>query len=320
MIAVVLLGSLLTPAPLEGPEVDWHAPPECPGQTELLADVAEILGRPLARDGRLRVEGRVEPIAESSQHGSARWRLDLRLASESGEQRRTLDAERCDELVDVAATLIAIAAAPPEPEPSPEPEPEPTPEPEPSPEPEPTPEPRPTTPTERSPWRGFVAAAAGLGLGPLPGPAPVVTGGVGLFRGRARLEAEVDYWLVRSVFSDQDSDAGGQIQLWAVTLRGCFAPRVAALEFPICGGAQAGQLLGRGVGVAEPRSSRMAWLSAELGAGVRVPVHPNVALRGDVALLVPVLRPGFEIEALGELHRAFPVGFSGGLGLEFRFP
>jgi hypothetical protein len=56
------------------------------------------------------------------------------------------------------------------------------------------------------------------------------------------------------------------------------------------------------------------------GAGVHVVPHRSLAIGLDVDLLVPLVRPGFAFDDVGEFHRAAAAGVAALVGLEGRFP
>jgi len=288
--------------------VHWDAPQECPSAERLIADAEALSGRRISDAMGLEVRGSVR--AEDG----GRWVLSLEIATASGSQARVLEAGSCQDLTDVAATLIAVALQEPSPEPPP---PEPDPEPE-RPEPAPPPANEPASAAVRRPWVAVLDVAGSVGLGPLPGPAAVLSISAGAERGLLRVEAEADVWLPRD--ARLGADAGGSVTLWALGARGCGVPKAARVRFPLCAGVQAGQMLGHGVGLDVSRRAALPWLAAEVTAGLRVDVLSHLAVRADLSMLVPVLRPGFTIDGRGTLHRAAAVGGTAGVGLEVRLP
>ena len=291
---------------------DWDAPASCPDAAAVVGDAEALSGLSWSDAPSLQVEGTVRPREDG-------WSLRIRIATPSGAQVRELSGNSCDELAGVAATLIAVALEAPMAE-APKPEAEAA---EPDPEPpapalpeaeaaEPDPEQSPT-------WRAVFGPAVSLGLGALPGPAAVLSLTAGAERPGFRVEAEADLWLPRDGVLPSGS-AAGTMQLWSVGARACGVPRTGRVRFPLCGGLQAGQMQGRGQGISNPRRAALPWLALEVDAGVRVRVHPVLALRADVGAVVPLLRPGFTFEGQGTLHRASAVGGQVGLGLEVALP
>ena len=306
-MVLFVAAALLLSSPTPG--LEWSAPPDCPTAAEVARDAEDLSGTRVAQARSLQIVGAVQAV------GASRWQLTLRITTATGSRTRTLEADSCQELAEVAATLIAVALEEPEPEPKPEPEAEAEPEPEPLPEPDPAPEP-PQDPALR--WRAVLGAEASLGLGALPGPAGVLSLSAGAERAWVRAEVEADVWLPREgVLS---GDAGGSMQLWTLGVRGCGVPSAAPIRFPICAGLEAGQMAGEGRGVDNPRRAALPWVAVELGAGLRADVHTHIALRVDARAAVPLLRPGFTLDGQGTVHRAAVVAGTFGAGLEVRIP
>lgn len=302
-----LFAALMLAPPAE--PVHWDAPEACPDARQLIEDAEALSGRTVADAVGLEVRGTVRPSAGGS------WVLSLTISTPSGAQARELEAGSCEDLTDVAATLLAVALQEPAVVPPPAP-----PQEEPPPPKLPEATPPPVSDGEPvAPWRAVLGVTASVGLGPLPGPAAALSISAGAERGRGRVEAEAEFWLPRDA-RVADGEAGGSIALWTVGARGCGVPGVGRVRVPLCAGVQAGQMVGRGERLDAPRRAALPWLAGEVVAGLRVGVHPNLALRADLSALVPVLRPGFTVDGLGTVHRAALVGGTGGLGLEARFP
>src|SRR5688500_11310961 len=87
-------------------ELRWAAPVECPDAEQVRAKVVELVGRPLAEDPRrvLRVEGTIT-------HGDG-YELVLRIDAGEGANERRLAAPRCEELLEPAAVVVAVAVDP----------------------------------------------------------------------------------------------------------------------------------------------------------------------------------------------------------------
>ncbi len=185
----------------------------------------------------------------------------------------------------------------------------------------------PTTPnarvapaTARTRPRPFalVRATADVGWGRLPGIDLGTTLAVGI--GWTRLRADVFGTFV----APRDVEVGqGQARFlaWAVGLRiGAAAIDRARIELPIMAGVDVGQIRARGVGLPDTRSADPVVVVARLGPGLRVRVHPIVAIAFELDLLVPFSRPSFSVQGHGEVFQVPPVGVRGALGLELRFP
>ncbi len=306
-------------------EFEWIAPQACPTREELIVRIQGLLGRPLGEvtTDPVRVDATI--VAEGSS-----LRLKLQTTTAAGQRVREFPGQTCDVLTDTAALVVATALDPslafgPEPEPpDPEPPPESEPQPEP-PDPEPPPEsesePEPPVPVEPSepPLAGAVRAGTVGNLGPLPSMAPGMGAAAALLRKRLRIELGFSYWFPRRAAASTQPGAGGDIQLWVLSTRACWAPRVPLGELPLCGGIQAGPMRGDGRGLGAPASTRLPWVATELGAAfvLRPLSYLGVWIGAD--LVVPLTRPGFGIDDLGPVHRAGAIGGQAMVALEARF-
>ena len=61
---------------------------------------------------------------------------------------------------------------------------------------------------------------------------------------------------------------------------------------------------------------RALWLAATAGASALLPLTPRLAARLGLELTVPLQRPRFVIDDLGDVHRPGPVTARLALGLE----
>lgn len=311
------------PAPQTELRLSWTAPDACPGPPVVLDAVIGLLGRPLgpAEGSPVRVEARV--TGEPGQ-----LVLSLRTETTEGAREREMSGQTCEVLVEAAALVIASALDPslafgPEPtEPEPEPDYDHDSLPEcipfdamPEPELDLEPEPEPASP----PLAGTVRVAATGSLGPLPSAAPGVEVTAGLVRRHARVELGFDYFFARRVALADGDDRGGEIGLWTLTTRGCWAPSVSILELPVCGGLQVGPMRGEGYGVGAPTTTRLAWVAAEAGGALVIRGLPLVDVWVGADLVVPLTRPGFLLDELGLVHRSGRVGGEASVGLEVRF-
>jgi hypothetical protein len=332
-------------------ELRWSAPASCPTQADVIERIEGLLAGGRAPGVHVAAEAMVERAQD-------RWALTLRISTASGSRARTVTTESCDELAAVTALLIAIAvepgltgglttsaplpvveapppeAPPPEapPEAPPEDPPEATPE---GPPPEAMPAPVPTsTPTEPEPssvghappiapssdgsrrtLRGSAMAKVGLSTGVLPSVAPSAHVGGGMWWKLLGLQIRVVYRFPRPV-------SGGRAELWTLgaDLRGCAVPRARSVLFPLCVGAELGTIAGRSFGISAPGRGRAPWLALAAAGGLVAMVGRRVGITVDAGLLVPLVRAGFVIEGLGELHRVGAVGLDASAGVEVFFP
>jgi hypothetical protein len=301
-------------APLE---IEWDAPAECPRVERVIADVERFL----AEGESIRVDARTEVRAVVRRAATDRYTLDLHARLPGGAVDRSISAERCDLLASAAALVIAVvlepvvvleaveakAVAPPPAKPPVVP-------------PKPPPEPRP-----RTVLGGFVRAT-GLGaFGVLPRFGGGVAGAAGLrivttpLRA-GRLEVTALYEAPQRASAEANDDARALLQLWTIGGRGCWAPAVRKVEFPLCGGAEVGVLRGQGVGLAQARTARQVWSAVHIGAAIAYAPIRWLALWDGADGYVAMQTPRFLIDDVGLVHRGRRGGVRIHAGLEFRFP
>ena len=322
MLAPLISLALLGPAaaqPGATNTLSWTAPQGCPGTADVRRGVEVLLGGPFEQPRFDPVQARgTVTVADDA------WALELSITTPSGTRTRTLAGTSCQELADVTAVLVAIAIDPsveiaaPGPEPEPEPQPETSPEPAPEPTPTPTPEPAPEPAAEPTRLRGAARVGAMVGGGALPGVSPGVAGQFGATWPRARVDLRGSYYFARPARRD---GATGRIQLWTLQPRGCGVLRPhPVLQIPLCLGLDVGMMSGTGERVASSRTGRLPWLALVPAAELVVTAWDHVGFFLGADLAIALLRPGFEVEGTGVLHRAGPVAGQGRIGLELRFP
>lgn len=323
--------------PSDGVEIRWQAPQECPDAVAVQARVERLLGKPLAE-----VEDQAVVEADAVVRARAEGGYDVALTTRSrtGERGRSLSSADCEVLADTVALVIAIAIdprvvpmgdsgqqealeeqaaaevqEPPQEDVPPEPvvsEPEPAP-------PSNAPEARPVDPAARPAVRAAVRAAAAAGVGLLPGLAPGVDAAVSLLRGRLRVELGFAWWFERMVALVGAEGRAG-LRAWSMDARGCFVPSVSVVEFPLCGGVEAGLMRGRGLGIDEPARTNIPWVAVDLGPSIVFGPRRFIGLWLGVDLVVPVTRPTFAVDGERTTHRPAPVAGTAVLGVEGRFP
>ncbi|PCC68966.1 hypothetical protein SAMN02745121_05702 [Nannocystis exedens] len=167
--------------------------------------------------------------------------------------------------------------------------------------------------------RGFVRVAGGLEALGMPRVGPAVGLAAGLVGRRWRVEVTGLYRAPTTAYTQIDPQAGARVRLWAVGARGCGVPRAGQVEFPLCGGLEAGQAIGAGVGFAGGRTDRIAWLALVFGPAVAWAPRPWLALWFGADVGVPLLGGTFSAAGLGRMFTIAPVSLRAALGLEFRF-
>ena len=323
----------------------WTAPPSCPGIAAVQQRTERLLGRPLGDPLHPRVEARVRV------RGRGTWTAELHLETAGGRQTRVLRARSCEALAEATALLLAVTidptanlVTPAEPPLEPPTEPVPGPPLEPAVEPpgqvavEPPPEPAPELPSgpgppvlaprptavappslHRAALQGFVAAGLQAQWGALPGLGLGVLTAGGLRWRRARILALASY---ASTVRERELAAAPEVRLrgdqWWLGVTGCAALTRGRVELPLCGGWFAGAVRTRARGLVSGDTLRLPWTGALVDAGLRVLLHPRIALALQVGAQIPVLRPTFRVEGLGVVHQTGSVVAQAQLGLEIR--
>ncbi|MCY1063543.1 hypothetical protein OV090_02155 [Nannocystis sp. RBIL2] len=319
----------------------WEAPGGCPGREALLAAIERRLGRAFA--GEVQVEARVAPQAEAPRYrlvlristrgrGAARTLTSQRCAAlvdatallVASAARREAEAGAAPVADAVEEVEIAEAAevAMPEPEaaaPGGEPVAPPI---GPAPGLEgdtalevrlagPLAEGAPVsseTPLEAPGGRtrrlgGALRVQGGAELGALPGVSGAVMLAGGLLWRRARLELRGTFLTPRTEERPQ-----GSLRAFAgmAAVLGCARlgarPRV---EFPLCGGLEAGGVRGSAQGVVGARSTTARWLAVVASAGVAVAVHPRLRVGATLEGVAGILVPSFEVRDPGPAEVLF---------------
>lgn len=322
----------LTSPAAEAVSLRWEAPPGCPEVSAVRRALAGYLGQEPARE----VGAGVQAVARVTA-GEDGYRLSLRTETASGVTTRETTAEDCVVLVDATALIVAIAVDPttvlgrgdepaePKPPPTPRTEPPPGLTPEPTPEPE-VPEVRPfgggePPPVDPRRVRFGLRVGGGIDGGVFPGPAGGLRLVGAVLGARWRAELSGDYWFPRTAIAE--AGIGGRISGGLGGVRGCGVPGIdrVGLEFPVCGGLEAGLLRGDPVGdrVDAPETSRQPWLAADASAALVWVPRRFLALFVQAELVVPIIRAGFAVGDV-EVHRAGSIAGRGLLGLEARFP
>lgn len=320
-------------------ELSWSAPGECPDEGFMRAEVARLTRSPVGGGAPLRVRASV------SSDEPGRWRLELRTTRGGLDASRSLEGPACAPLADAAALIISMMVDP-DAEPAATPEAAaPTPavadtgpdgrdDPQrpraetPAPPPAEAPRrrrargvrPAAAPPTARTPLRFVVGAGAGVDVALLPGASLSVRAAAGIVVGPWRVELSGQYWPGNGVVHPTRPDVGGRFSLaagGATVCRDLAAGQVAGVG--LCAGVEAGAVTGTSYGVTAPATASAPWAAATVSAAGALRVASRVALRVQAAAVVPVLRPDYQLENLGTVHRLPAVGFRGLFGVEVHF-
>lgn len=277
--------------------LDFVAPESCPASSEVLTRVKELSGLSTDRGEPLQARATIEALPTGT------FRLALVVRSESGESKRELESATCEDAVEAAALIIALALAeradePPKRDEPPKPPAAIPPTQPPSPPPlrvEP-PLPKPSPPTD---W--LLRAGPALTTGVVPGwgfgPA------LGLGAARGRWHAELTAVFLPAARSEVRLD-GASAELSALLggARLCLDALQARLSLGPCLSAELGQVRGAAVNISEPEARDV--LFAATRAGAFTGYSPLVGF--ELALLVeaglPLTSTRFVAEGVGTLY------------------
>jgi hypothetical protein len=327
-----LIALLLSPDPVAPRfELAWEAPAGCPDRAQVDAAIALQLERPPGRAEDPLVRAKV---AIDEREGG--WHAQLELVVDGTGGVRELQGESCETLA--AAVVFVIAATI---------------------DPDITPRetdfsalpradelwlealderlgrapprrasvallpPRAVRPRDlqRRPRLRFGLSASGvLAIGPLPGVAGGVAAAFAFLPRRARIEIGATFLPAKTRHFDARPDAGGELRLLAADVRACPRWQWGGLGLDACAGVQVGAIHGRGIGIADPGTTRQPWLALLVGPRLSYAPIPRLAIGLGADLLVPIVRPAFSVENIGRLWRPLPAGFLGMLGIELRLP
>lgn len=319
LVGLLLAGALAPANPEPAVAFEWDAPRQCPSQEEVDAKVELGVGAPLSSDRSRRLDVIARVRRAEAEGAQPTWALRIWFITDEETRRRDLENPDCDLLADAAATLVAlnVELLSPRLESVPEDPPRETIEasadPLRSPDSPMLPALPPQPPPQPTHWfEGRVGG--GIVVGPLPG----VGGGPALsllwtFRGaRLELGGSVGWAAPRSVDMGQ-----ARYILIDGSLRAGYAWTFERWEVALTGGVLVGAVRGETTNL--PREGAAARLFFGLVAGPSVAFRPRPWLSlwiGVDGFAVP-MRPVFEVDGEGTIHRSGPVGVRalGGLGL-----
>ncbi len=283
-------------------QVRLQAPPQCPSESVVEADIESLLGEQRVVDVEVRVEPQGDEVVATVEYQVG-----------ASVQVRTIPGPSCDAVLDAVAVVVAVgidplevqrAVAPSLPPPAQAVE-RPTPPPalpsvlEPA-SPRAQAKPAAEEPAAASgPRRAHVLdgfARAGVASGLVLGAAGWVGGGLGWSMGAGRVEAWGRHQFGRRVDQPSAPEAGADVALSSGALAACWTPSLGRFTIGACGGMEAGAVVGRGRGLESPLVARDLWLAAVPGLRVGWTVHPRVRLGALVDVPVSLRRPRFSID------------------------
>jgi len=161
--------------------------------------------------------------------------------------------------------------------------------------------PDPRSPRERRTWQVTLRAGLGVQWGAVPSLGPGVQLGLGMRGRRWRVEATGTFWVPREL---EHEGVTTSLSLGYAALRGCYEPRVRRTSFPLCGGAEAGAMIGRANEISQAGSLSLVWAAVAASVGVTWAPVRRFAVWLDLVGTGHLTRPRFVVEGLGEMHRA----------------
>jgi hypothetical protein len=306
LIALVLVAAAPPAADARPPLVRlrWEAPAECPDAAAIEDGVRRNLPADMTVSAPLDVDARVAPTAAGAPPEAppvAAWRATLVITTATGIAERVLAGGSCRAVADAATLVISMAlsaaAQPPPPPPPPV---------------APAPAPR----TEGGP---FVAPSALLDRGALPRVTAAAALALGWRWPRAWLAVEGALYRARSADTSVDATVGARFGFSSLTARGCRPFARGAWSLSPCLDAGLTRTTGDGFGLINVAHAETTSVTLGGGLWLHWAASRHVVPFVRVGTEVPLLRPRFSVEDVGEVFRAAPVLLRGGLGLELRF-
>lgn len=312
--AVLLLGTLTVAQPARAQAAEafafsWQAPVECPGMTEVRAEIARLLGGTIgAVPG-----GRLQARAVVTQ--SQAWAVALETESAGQVGQRSLEAGSCRELANATALIIALmidpdavaAHTPPPAPPSP---------PAPSP-----PASKPARPLDTQ--IGLIVTGT---QGTLPSPDVGVGASVGLSGRRWRLDLRASYGLRRDQTATAPVPPGGhgQFSFFSALLTGCWNLGGPGLAWGPCAVGEFGVVSAKGVEVDRALPAHVPWWAVGAGGYAVIPLARRWAVPIHLDALLPLRRSEYVFRdtqgnVSARVFKAAPLGVRVSAGVELRF-
>jgi hypothetical protein len=297
LAVAAVIAYLATPATARAAGLEWVAPSGCSSRQSVLDAVTRALGsRSTADVGALRARA----VVESTGRG-----FRVQLSTPSGE--RTLDADTCDQLAEAVALILALAV-----EPAPA-----TAQQEERVAPAEKVNEKPVAPAARA---RLLALGGGqlADLGTLPGAAVGAEIFAAIRVPPLRIEVAGAFWGTQRQ-NVGSTDAGGDLTLLSGVAHGCFLPVLDRFELGGCLGAGVDSMTATAFGPIVASRGAGTWGVLAGEARVGFSMLPWLAVHAGFGLHVPVTRPSFVIEGVGQVHRPASVSGRQALTLEARF-
>jgi len=275
-------------------ELTWDAPPECGSADSIARRVAALLSVPLDGNGTMLVRGVIQYEGDG-------YALSLGTVFEGRAQERTFESADCASLAETTAVVIALALEPmlgssldegPRAVGAEATVPAPSTMPNPPERREATRPPLSSQPLSSPPpldadgnlvsasaatgtggsvthvgttFEPSLRLQAGVEYGALDAFTAVLGVGFGLGWPHVALVVDARYWIPRATVED---GVGGLYQMAAAAVSLCGRFEVRAFEVPVCGGIEAGVVVGRSRGVSPSRTIAGPWFGPMVGVGV----------------------------------------------------
>jgi hypothetical protein len=339
---VLLLCTAAFAAPASaGVELVWSAPPGCPREAAVRAEVERLVGR----GARAGAEAPVHAAALVT-YDQRRWRATIAITgADASPRQREIEGETCAQVADAAAVIVALAidpaagsslAAPPKPVASP---PSPPLSPPPASPPLLVPQPpvqltplgpsAPLSPVPPSPAPQSrpmskrlalgIKAVGGVDIQSLSKPwLGVGLGGI-LGFSQNRIEIAMFGWLPEVVNMPRKPYVGAQISLFVGSARYCRTIVSGTLGLAGCGGMELGSIHAASFGVSSRSAGSAFWLAPGLGLVGLLSSSRHLALSFELAGVAPSFRRSFWITGLGEVYRPPELTVRAVMGAEVYF-
>lgn len=306
----VLAGTRASRAQDQAPQLElvWQAPPGCPDEAAVRSQSEALLP-----------EGEAEAVlrrslwarARVSRAEDGRWLLELRMLADGIADHRQLAGDTCQALVDSAAVILSMQmqrSAPEKPPVLPLERREPDPS-------------LPSRPRAARARPSLVQLTLAGTADSAALPAVALGGQVALAwtPGRFQLSLRGELWLAQSAELSRDHAGRARFNWRTGALSLCHATWGLSVRFGPCIGGELGRLSARSTGVRVPDEAAQPWLAAVGGISFWAPLGSKLLLASGVALVVPLSRPRFVIEGIGDIHQPRQLGARCTLGLGYRF-
>jgi hypothetical protein len=290
-------------------ELVWDAPAECPDAAQVRAQVDALL----PNDGE-RAPRSLRAKAQVIRGEAGSWHLVLVLVSERSLDQRELVGDSCQALVDSVAVMLALQLNPTG---------EDTPPPAPTaaeslPPPKPVPRaPRQVAARPRARFQVGLSGAADSAALPrfaLGGHAEAGWASQPWYVG-----VGAGAWLSQQASLAQGRSGQGRFGFRTLSLAVCHASWGGSVRLGPCLSAELGQLSAQSSNVNKPGEVQELWLAALGGIAFWAPLGSRLLFTSSLSFVLPLRRPHFVVEGIGEIYQPRLLGARSALGLAVRF-